>query len=398
MTGSLPFGARSASDGARRVAGYLMSSTVMLGHMSVDASDRPRSESRPPSWSPDWRRMICLGCGGRVVRARDGWVELGGNRSGSFLVVWGQEPLLSYATDPESFPDEPLFLFGVAHQRCVRAARIRLSDGTADLDDVLIPLEVERGPQVPPVPYKLHLPSEPTACPFCDTQVGLTEEHVWPEWYSRELRKLGVQLTGHGVRGNRIEITVPVCATCNNTWMSVLENDTRPVLMAMVDAAKAGNAPITLSLDHQVLLATWAVKTAYLIDVHRGPVVPRGFLHQLGLQRRPNDYTVVWVAGFTPDAAARAERRDLNFLTRSGEPTNNSPNAFAVTFTILNVLFQVLGNFNDSNFTVEDARDQYKPALFQIWPSPVENLRWPPAFGFSAISWNGLIDSINDAH
>jgi hypothetical protein len=117
-----------------------------------------------------------------------------------------------------------------------------------------------------------------------------------------------------------------------------------------------------------------------------------------GLQRRPNDYTVVWVAGFTPDSAARAERRALNFLARSGEPTHNSPNAFAVTFTILNVLFQVLGNFNDSNFTLEDTRDQYKPALFQIWPSPEESLSWPPAFGFSAISWNGLVDSINDVH
>ncbi len=194
----------------------------------------------------------------------------------------------------------------------------------------------------------------------------------------------------------RIDITVPVCATCNNTWMSVLENDTMPLLTSMADAASPGKPSINLSSTDQIRLATWAVKTAYLIDAYRQPVVPRGFLHQLALQRRPNDYTAVWVAGFTPDSAVRAERRALNFLTRSGEPTRNSPNAFVVTFTILNVLFQILGNFNDSDFTLSDERHQYAPALFKIWPDPANSLPWPPAFGFSVTSWAGLVSSIDD--
>lgn len=264
------------------------------------------------------------------------------------------------------------------------------------LSDELTPLEVEHGANVPPVPHMLHLPAEPRSCPFCDAKIGLTDEHIWPAWYSKELRKLGVRLVGQGTRNGRIDITVPVCATCNNIWMSVLENDTQPVLMAMKDAAKAGSPAMVLTRSDQILLATWALKTAYLIDTYCGPVVPRGFLHELALQRRPNDFTMVWVGGFTPNSAARAERRALNFLTRNGQPTNNSPNAFAVTFTIMNVIFQILGNFNDSNFALKDDRDQYRPALFQIWPSPAQHLNWPPAFGFSSISWNELVESIND--
>src|SRR5258708_39753253 len=83
-------------------------------------------KGRPPSWRPDWKRAPCLGCGRRVVRVRDGWVEIGGNRSGSYLIAWGEEPLLSYVTDPEHSPDEPLFLLGVSHQRCLSRVRARL--------------------------------------------------------------------------------------------------------------------------------------------------------------------------------------------------------------------------------------------------------------------------------
>src|SRR5262249_52777590 len=149
-----------------------------------------------------------------------------------------------------------------------------------------------------------------------------------------------------------------------------------------------GRPSITLSKADQTRLATWAVKTAYLIDVYRQPViVPRGFLHRLALQCRPNDSTYVWVAGYTPDAAARAEKRAMDFLTATGEPTRNSPNGFAVTFTILNILFQVVAQFNDDSSNLKDDRWQYAPALFRLWPNPSESLAWPPSFGFSAVSW-----------
>jgi hypothetical protein len=331
------------------------------------------------------------------VRVRDGWVEIGGNRTGSFLIAWGEEPLLSYATDPEHFSEEPLFLLGVAHQGCLAKARARLlADGPFE-SSKLTPLNVERGPEVPWPQYTLDRPAEAEACPFCDSRNHLTDEHIWPIWYSKELGKRGAKLSGQAVVNGRIDITVPVCATCNNRWMSVLESDAGPLLISMTDAASSVDSKISLSSKDQARLATWAVKTAYLIDVYQQPsIVPRGFLHQLALQRRPNNNTVVWLAGFTPDSALRAEKRALNFLTNTGERTHNSPNAFAVTFTILNVLFQVLGNFNDEHFTLRDERHQYQPALFRIWPNPEESLAWPPAFGFSSKSWSGLVDSIND--
>jgi hypothetical protein len=169
-------------------------------------------------------------------------------------------------------------------------------------------------------------------------------------------------------------------------------------MIAMANAAMKGNSPIELDAMDQMRLAAWAVKTAYLIDAYQAPVVPRGFLHQLALQRVPNAWTAVWVAGYTPDVAARSDKRALNFLTIAGEPSRNSPNAFAVTFTILSMLFQVVGHFNGGKWALRDDRKQYKGALFRIWPNPAPALSWPPALGFSRDSWNDLSASIKDGN
>jgi hypothetical protein len=48
-------------------------------------------------------------------------------------------------------------------------------------------------------------------------------------------------------------------------------------MLSMADAATRGNPPIELTATDQTRLATWAVKTAYLIDAYQAPVVPRGF-------------------------------------------------------------------------------------------------------------------------
>jgi hypothetical protein len=152
--------------------------------------------------------------------------------------------------------------------------------------------------------------------------------------------------------------------------------------------------PLHISAVHQKRLATWVLKTAYLIDAYQASVIPRGFLHELALQRTPNPWTVIWVGGYTTDSAVRADKRVIDFLTESGEQTKNSPNAFVITFTILNLVFQVAGHFNGGTWTLDDNRQQYKEALFRIWPDSEQGLGWPPAYGFSNNSWKGLVSSI----
>lgn len=120
-----------------------------------------------------------------------------------------------------------------------------------------------------------------------------------------------------------------------------------------------------------------------------------GFLHEFALQRAPNESTIVWVAGYTPDVAARSQKRALDFPSR-GRRTRNSPNGFVVTFTIFNVLFQVVGHFNGGPAVMTGGRSHYESALFQIWPAPTTDLVWPPPVAFSRTSWDDLIASMTD--
>lgn len=362
------------------------------------SSDLPpiNAPGHVPAGLPGWKRAPCLGCDRQIVQARDGWVGIGGTRTGSYLLTWGAEPLLARATDPDRVPDEPLCLLGVAHHACVERARARFEAGTIALPGELPILDVEQGPHLPKLGYTLHLPPRPDACPFCDCTTGLTDEHVWPKWYSRDLQARGATLTGDNVRRGRIDLTVPVCGTCNHTWMSVLETDTGPLLTDMMRAGTGQSRPIRITLDQQARLATWAVKTAYLLDVQKQPTVPRGFLNEFALQRAPNESTIVWVAGYTPDVAARSEKRALDFLSRGGR-TRNSPNGFVVTFTIFNVLFQIVGHFNGGPAVMSGGRRRgYEPALFRTWPAPSTDLTWPPDVAFSRTSWDDLTASITD--
>lgn len=369
------------------------------GHHTVGMPDEVSGSAlvgRVPAGIPGWRNAPCLGCGRRVTQSRHSWAMIGGTRSGSYLILCGAMPRLVYATDPRSVPDEKLFVLGVVHQRCIDEARVRLAAGRVSLPAELPDLEIELGDQVPLPPYTLDKPAEISACPFCDSLDDLTREHVWPDWYSRELQTRGAILTGDIIVDNRIEVTVPVCGDCNNKWMSVLEGDAKQLLLSIADAATGSRPTLKVSAAEQARLATWAVKTAYLIDAYQAPVVPRGFLHEFALQRVPNAWTVVWIGGYTPDVALRADKRALDFPTTAGEPTNNSPNAFAITFTILNVLFQVVGHFNGGTWSLRDNRRQYSGALFQIWPNAVPDLSWPPSLGFSRASWDDLVASITD--
>jgi hypothetical protein len=217
-----------------------------------------------------------------VILARESHCRIGGRRDGSALLAFETKPLFVGATDPDRLLEPGMELLGVAHRACVPAARQRLEARTVMLPDRLPRLIVEEETGQLPA---LHLPPSVEACPFCgESQVG--EEHVFARWISRELARYGrfVSQTPYGPKESAtISVKAPVCALCNNRWLSVLENDVRAILAPMIHGAKT----VSLSRDSQELLATWAVKTAMMLDLSNGtPIIQAGFYRDLRLQRR----------------------------------------------------------------------------------------------------------------
>jgi hypothetical protein len=337
---------------------------------------------------PGSRRAPCLGCGRRVVTARNAHVLVGGKRDGSLLTMIDAEPQLALATDVDRhFTESGLELLGVVHRECAQRARERLEAQEVELPAELPLLRVEEdtGPAPPP----LHVPPSLDRCPFCGND-ATTAEHVLPRWVARELRKHGelVMRTEHGTRPVRsVDLTVPTCERCNHRWLSVLENDVRPILAALV-----GGEEKHLSLDDQTLLATWAVKTAFLLDLaSSAPAVPAGFHYDLRQRRSALPSNVVWMGAYLGSRSALwARGSSLHF----GIPKDEAPNAFVMTFGIFRVIFQVLGHFTVGNAEFIERRP-HAMGLARIWPPPGPSVAWPPnRLAFDDDLLDDLADSI----
>ncbi len=52
-----------------------------------------------------------------------------------------------------------------------------------------------------------------------------------------------------------------LCATCNNGWMSMLENEAKPILESILDEKLKD-----IDAASQSTLACWAVKTAMVLE------------------------------------------------------------------------------------------------------------------------------------
>lgn len=318
---------------------------------------------------PGSKRAPCLGCGERVVTARDAHVLFGGKRDGSLLIAWDTEPQLSYATDVDRiYTERDLFLLGVAHRNCGPLARRRLEAQEVELSDELPQLRVDE--EVGDLP-QIHLPPASDQCAFCGA-TGTTDEHVFPRWVSRELVKLAPLqvMTERGPRQSRsLEITVPVCEKCNNRWLSVLENDVQPVLRPLIRGEER-----TLTPADQRVLAAWAAKTALMLDLASGaPIIPTGFYYEFRQLRTALPSQAVWLAAYLGKSKAIwAEHRGLHLGVNEAEP----PNAFVTTFSVFRVVFQVVGHFTKGGATFKEGR-LLSLGLFPIWPARGEAAEWP---------------------
>ena len=118
-----------------------------------------------------------------------------------------------------------------------------------------------------PVPVESDTALPP--CIFCNNESG-SEEHLWPDWVHRFIKANNLQLRGLRVQEGTgpetiqddLEITInTVCNTCNNTWMSRVEDKNRPRFLLMLQ-----NEPITVDPGGMKIIAEWAVLRAIMQD------------------------------------------------------------------------------------------------------------------------------------
>lgn len=111
-------------------------------------------------------------------------------------------------------------------------------------------------------------------CWFCPVEQGRkSREHVFPQWLSAHhgaRAELVTPVRFSGVTGEELSrrpakplsafVSGDVCTTCNNGWMSRIEERVRPLLTS---SKRTGR----LSPDDAVALAHWFTKTAAVLNV-----------------------------------------------------------------------------------------------------------------------------------
>ena len=192
-------------------------------------------ESDLPAGVPGWKHAPCLGCDGRVSAHRDPHVTISGPRDGSVLIVTGAEPQYGFTTRPGVMVQQTMYVLGVAHRACIAHARQRLETGSVPLADILPTAEVSPDPDGP---ERLDLPPAPDNCAFCGQCEEMSDEDVWPKWVSKLLAQQfgGFSIKSpYGPRGAAtLNVKAPVGRTCNNQWLSVLENDISEIMKPMI--------------------------------------------------------------------------------------------------------------------------------------------------------------------
>lgn len=213
---------------------------------------------------------------------------------------------------------------------------------------------------------------------------------MWPDWIGRILgrftpRPFKVRLEtklGEKPRAwqtKRFNLTVArFCRTCNNTWMSDMEDKVKPILEPMM-LGKAQTA--VLSPRDQVVLSRWAFKMALVADlVLPGPrLIPQEWYKNFYRDHLPPEIgAVIWTTAYGGREKAAHTYRRLLVIPPIGEVMGwTETHGFLITFDTFRAVFQVLGYFGGRWQPTGDGGIESQRYLIRLWPPTATAVGWP---------------------
>jgi hypothetical protein len=225
-------------------------------------------------------------------------------------------------------------------------------------------------------------------CAFCQREATLTGEHIWSDWMDRLVRaehyKIG-RLVKHFPKAEWITPNLNlkanvVCETCNNGWMSDLENEkAKPTILPMIRAD--GAFCFTKSgLDS---LSVFAFKTALVAD-YMSTLKKRFFMpsvrHRFSRNLQIPPTVQVWLAWLRTTRIIGACNLSYDKV-RGGRL--NGLKLYTLTYAFGPIILQVV-SFRHSNRLKATPGDKLvqDPNMIrtspQIWPTPQAPVIWPP--------------------
>jgi hypothetical protein len=224
-------------------------------------------------------------------------------------------------------------------------------------------------------------------CLFCPRTVD-SAEHLWSDWILKDLKpvepiqiKIGKTLS-KWVDNPEVRIRC-VCQKCNNGWMSDIENENKPHMLAMMN-----DKPLVLQPTKQKLLTRWAILKAMVLDGssptrRAAPFYSESerFEMKPPLRSLPVG-TIVWIGRLSVKAFHAG-------LTDTFGEINGIPKAFhccVVTIIVGHLVIHVVTLHVISLFATLRVRPRDNPGawdvnLLEIWPT-FGDKSWPPNSSF----------------
>lgn len=216
---------------------------------------------------------------------------------------------------------------------------------------------------------------------MCGSTEDLTDEHVISRTVRKQLANNALVIRHYDGRESakqviHVVLDDAVCGNCNNSWMRELEDDFVSLLGPQIRAEGA----VVLDPAQCERVATWAVKTALLLDVHHAGLgraragAPENNLRWLAEYKSPLPRCEVWMGAY--DHLSHPHHPHWSqpavIYGDSGRPI-----AYTCPFTIGALIFYVVGEDLDVN--IPDSLEP--PAWFcrvfaRVWPT-AETVGWP---------------------
>jgi hypothetical protein len=239
---------------------------------------------------------------------------------------------------------------------------------------------------------ELHGASEPGGgrrCIFCESEGPLTREDVIPRWVADILNDMEpgdpepewrLHYTAGGLverdrqhpTGDPTVIVRTVCERCNNGWMSELEERVKPIMEPMIRGQR-----VTLDVEQQLDVATWASKTVAALEFHEPTTVitrPED-RHLIREQLRPPHHHLVRLA-YRDEYLESLVVKTL--VARSDEAPDERPDSFATLLGIGFVIIQVWGGHGaDTGGGLTRTGTTIDRAVM-VWPPVPRAIDWPP--------------------
>ncbi len=225
-------------------------------------------------------------------------------------------------------------------------------------------------------------------CLFC-SGIANSVEDAWPRWITSQFKgrrpaafqaeRGGVRLPSWSVHQPTLKIRC-VCEQCNNGWMSRLEGRVQPFLQPLL-VGESG----ALEMVGQAAIATWAVKTAMVLE-GMDPTEKRGY-SQLQRERLRLRAVIPWRTSIWLAASAEPDW----FMSTKNRHTGKTPediSGVSITMAFAHAILQVLtirvpeDVGPETHVTTEVRQGPWSQLTVQVWP-PSAGARWPPPMGLN---------------